>query len=49
MRQDAVNDFLMRAGADWQIVHQLMAQSRLVEAEYEGKKFFMRNFSQKLG
>ena len=46
MREDAVNEFLMRAGADWQIVHRLMAQSQLVEAEYEGKKFYMRNFSQ---
>jgi wyosine [tRNA(Phe)-imidazoG37] synthetase (radical SAM superfamily) len=45
MRQDAVNNFLMRAGADWQIVHQLIAQRQLVEAEYEGKKFYMRNFS----
>ena len=45
MRQDAVNEFLMRAGADWHIVHQLMAQSQLVEAEYEGKKFYLRNFS----
>jgi wyosine [tRNA(Phe)-imidazoG37] synthetase (radical SAM superfamily) len=47
MRQDAVNEFLMRAGADWHIVHRLMAQRQLVEAEYEGKKFYMRNFFQK--
>jgi wyosine [tRNA(Phe)-imidazoG37] synthetase (radical SAM superfamily) len=44
MRQDAVNEFLMRAGEDWHIVHKLMARSQLVEAEYEGKKFYMRNF-----
>jgi hypothetical protein len=37
----------MRAGKDWHIVHKLMAQSQLVEAEYEGKKFYMRNFSPK--
>ncbi len=47
MRQDAVNEFLMRTGEDWHIVHKLMAQSQLVEAEYEGKKFYMRNFSPK--
>ena len=47
MRQDAINEFLMRAGADWHIVHRLISQSQLVEAEYEGKKFYMRNFSQK--
>jgi wyosine [tRNA(Phe)-imidazoG37] synthetase (radical SAM superfamily) len=45
MRQDAVNNFLMRAGTDWHLVHQLVAQGQLVEAEYEGKKFYMRNFS----
>jgi wyosine [tRNA(Phe)-imidazoG37] synthetase (radical SAM superfamily) len=47
MRQDAVNEFLMRSGEDWHIVHKLIAQSQLVEAEYEGKKFYMRNFSPK--
>ena len=29
LRQDAVNEFLMRAGADWQIVQKLMAQINL--------------------
>lgn len=42
MRQDAVNEFLMRAGADWQIVRKLMAQDLLVEAKYRGKMFIMR-------
>lgn len=43
MRQDAVSEFLMRAGADWQIVHKLIAQSQLTEAEYKGRKFYMRD------
>jgi wyosine [tRNA(Phe)-imidazoG37] synthetase (radical SAM superfamily) len=47
MRQDAVNEFLMRAGADWEIVHKLITQKRLAETEYKGKKFFIRSFSQK--
>jgi wyosine [tRNA(Phe)-imidazoG37] synthetase (radical SAM superfamily) len=42
MRQDAVNEFLMRAGADWQIVRKLLAQDLLVEAKYRGKMFIMR-------
>ena len=50
MRQDAVNEFLLRAGADWQIVRKLMAQDLLVEAKYRGKMFIMRksnvNFNQ---
>ncbi|MCK5418065.1 MAG: radical SAM protein [Desulfobacterales bacterium] len=43
MRQDAVSEFLLRAGADWQIVHKLIAQSQLTEAEYKGSKFYMRD------
>ncbi|MGD9239922.1 MAG: radical SAM protein [Desulfobacterales bacterium] len=43
MRLDAVREFLMRAGADWQIVNKLMAQSQLAEAVYKGKKFYVRD------
>jgi wyosine [tRNA(Phe)-imidazoG37] synthetase (radical SAM superfamily) len=42
MRQDAVNAFLARAGADWAIVRRLIAQGELVETEYEGRKFYAR-------
>ena len=42
MRQDAVNEFLMRAGAGWQIVRELMAKAQLVETEYRGQMFYMR-------
>jgi wyosine [tRNA(Phe)-imidazoG37] synthetase (radical SAM superfamily) len=42
MRQDAVNEFLMRAGADWQIVNKLMANAQLVETKYRGQMFYMR-------
>lgn len=43
MRQDAVNEFLMRAGADWKIVKKLIDQSQLTEAEYKGRKFYVRD------
>jgi wyosine [tRNA(Phe)-imidazoG37] synthetase (radical SAM superfamily) len=42
MRQDAVNDFLMRAGVDCRIVEKLMAQGQLVETKYRGQLFYMR-------
>ncbi|RLC66363.1 MAG: radical SAM protein [Chloroflexi bacterium] len=42
MREDAVDEFLARAGADWTAVYQLVAQDRLVEAEYEGHRFYLR-------
>jgi len=42
MREEAVGEFLARAGADWPVVHGLVAQGQLVEMEYEGPKFYMR-------
>jgi wyosine [tRNA(Phe)-imidazoG37] synthetase (radical SAM superfamily) len=44
MREDAVSDFLARAGADWSIVRSLVAQGQVVETEYKGKKFYVRKF-----
>ncbi len=42
MREDAVSEFLARARADWTAVRKLIEQGRLVETEYEGRKFYMR-------
>ena len=42
MREEAVKEFLARAKADWSIVRKLLEQGQLVEAEYEGNKFYMR-------
>ncbi len=42
MRQDAVTSLLKRAGSSWGVVEKLMEEGRLVEVEYEGKKFYMR-------
>ena len=47
MREEAVSEFLARAGADWSIVHGLIAQRRLIETEYEGRKFYMRRLYSK--
>ena len=44
MRESAVREFLTKAAADWSVVHQLIAQSKLVETEYAGQKFYIRNF-----
>jgi wyosine [tRNA(Phe)-imidazoG37] synthetase (radical SAM superfamily) len=43
MREDAIDTFLARAQADWTVVHQLLAQDRLVEAAYRGHRFYLRN------
>ncbi len=42
MREDAVSDFLQRAGADWSVIHDLIAQERMIELQYDEKKFYMR-------
>jgi wyosine [tRNA(Phe)-imidazoG37] synthetase (radical SAM superfamily) len=42
MREEAVNDFLVRAGDDWSVVHSLIDRSQLIETEYKGRRFYMR-------
>ena len=44
MREDAVRQFLDRAGAAWEVIRRLVAQDRLVEAEYDGYRFYLRRF-----
>jgi wyosine [tRNA(Phe)-imidazoG37] synthetase (radical SAM superfamily) len=44
MREDAVHTFLARAGANWAVVQRLVAQGRLVEADYDGYRFYLRRF-----
>jgi hypothetical protein len=42
MREEAVSRFLARAGANWEVVHKLINQRRLIKLEYEKVKFYMR-------
>jgi wyosine [tRNA(Phe)-imidazoG37] synthetase (radical SAM superfamily) len=42
MREGAVDQFLARAGSDWSTVRELIAGGRMVEMEYQGRKFYMR-------
>jgi wyosine [tRNA(Phe)-imidazoG37] synthetase (radical SAM superfamily) len=44
MREEAVSDYLARAGADWPAVHGLVAQGDLVEVEHAGHTFYLRRF-----
>jgi wyosine [tRNA(Phe)-imidazoG37] synthetase (radical SAM superfamily) len=43
MRKDAVEEFLNKANSNWSIIKDLMSQEKIVELQYEGKKFYMRN------
>jgi wyosine [tRNA(Phe)-imidazoG37] synthetase (radical SAM superfamily) len=42
MREDAVSDYLARAGSTWSVVQRLMAESKLVEVEHGGHTFYLR-------
>jgi wyosine [tRNA(Phe)-imidazoG37] synthetase (radical SAM superfamily) len=42
MREDAVREFLSRAGADWSFVDQLIKKKLLIETEFKGHRFYMR-------
>jgi wyosine [tRNA(Phe)-imidazoG37] synthetase (radical SAM superfamily) len=42
MREEAVSDYLARAGADWPAVHRLVAQGELVEVEHGGHTYYLR-------
>jgi wyosine [tRNA(Phe)-imidazoG37] synthetase (radical SAM superfamily) len=49
MRQEAVSDFLARAGSDWSLVQRLVAQGQLVETTYAGRSFTMRKLPGRRG
>ena len=34
--------FLVRAGADWAVVRSLIDRGQLIEAAYDGRKFYVR-------
>lgn len=46
MREEGVRSFLSRAGSDWSIIEKLIDQDKLVQIEYQGKKFYMRRLSE---
>ena len=45
MREDAVSDLLDKADKDWLIVKKMVSQGQIVETEYNGQRFYMRNFN----
>jgi wyosine [tRNA(Phe)-imidazoG37] synthetase (radical SAM superfamily) len=45
MREDAVKALLVRNGGDWSIIEKLVAEGRLKETEYEGKRFYARRLT----
>ena len=44
MREEGVNEFLAKSNAKWDIIEELIKNRKLIELEYQGKKFYMRKF-----
>jgi wyosine [tRNA(Phe)-imidazoG37] synthetase (radical SAM superfamily) len=44
MREEAVRELLAKNQADWRIVENLLSEGKIMETEYEGKKFYIRRF-----
>lgn len=42
MREEAVDEFLKRASADWIIVEDLVREGKILQVEYEGHKYYLR-------
>lgn len=42
MRADAVDEYLRKAGVDWNLVNKLMREQRIIELNYGGHKFYMK-------
>ena len=42
MREEGVAEFLKKANAGWDTIKELIKDGRLIETEYEGRKFYMR-------
>jgi wyosine [tRNA(Phe)-imidazoG37] synthetase (radical SAM superfamily) len=42
MREEAVSEFLTRAGSDWAVVQRLIDGGQLVETEHDERSFYMR-------
>ena len=49
MREEAVRELLAKAGAGWELVQGLLDERRLVQTEYQGRKFYMRRLEQQTG
>ena len=47
MREEAVREYLKKAGADWHIITDLIQRESLIELRYQGKNFYMRKLPSK--
>lgn len=45
LRESAVSELLTRAQAEWSLVEALIAENRLKQVEYLGKRYYVRRFA----
>jgi wyosine [tRNA(Phe)-imidazoG37] synthetase (radical SAM superfamily) len=45
MRQDAICEILNKAGANWQLIENMLQNGEIIQSEFEGSIFFLKNFS----
>jgi wyosine [tRNA(Phe)-imidazoG37] synthetase (radical SAM superfamily) len=45
MREDAVEHFLAKAGSSWELIEELIRQEKMVEIQYDGKRFYLRRIA----
>jgi hypothetical protein len=47
MRKDSVTEMLKREGSDWSVVDGLLEKGLLLEVNYMGSKFYLRNLKRR--
>ena len=48
MREDAIKEFLLKSNSDAHLIKRLIIEGKLVETEYNGKKFYTRKLSRQI-
>jgi wyosine [tRNA(Phe)-imidazoG37] synthetase (radical SAM superfamily) len=44
MRKDAVYEILNKAGADWHLIENMLQNGEIIQSEFKGRTFFLKNF-----
>lgn len=47
MREDAVREFLRKDNKDWSLIEKLINEDKLLETEFQGKKFYLRRLAKR--
>ena len=46
LRQDALYEMLDKAGASWQVIEEMLENQEIIQFEFQGNVFFLKNLSQ---